>query len=217
MIYTADQTSKFNNQKFAHLLIDEKDHVLTITLNRPEKKNAMNPVMLNEIAFALSYAHHNNDIWAVIIAANGDVFCAGADLNAFAGGYQSPASSTIPEPNAEVLLGEIFTQLHKPSIAKVHAPVYAGAFLIICGCTHVIAADNATFALPEVKRGIWPMQVMQSLLNIMPPRKALDLCMMGKTINSREALDLGIITSRVPLNNLDDEVNALIIKIADNS
>src|SRR3990172_950906 len=125
MIYTADQTSKFNNQKFAHLLIDEKDHVLTITLNRPEKKNAMNPVMVNEIAYALSYAHYNNDIWVVIIAANGDVFCAGADLKAFAGNDQDTTNSTIPEPSTEVLLGEIFIQLHKPSIAKVHAPVYA--------------------------------------------------------------------------------------------
>src|SRR3972149_10814414 len=99
MIYTREETSNFKDKIFAYLLIDEQGHVLTITLNRPEKKNAMNPVMINEIAFALSYAHHNNDIWAVIIAANGDVFCAGADLNAFAGGYQSPASSTIPEPN----------------------------------------------------------------------------------------------------------------------
>jgi len=217
MIYTKEDIANFKDSVFTYLLIDEADHILTITLNRPEKKNAMNPVMINEIAFALSYAHYNNDIWVVVIAANGDVFCAGADLKAFAGLDQDTTNSTIPEPNTEVLLGEIFTQLHKPSIAKVHASVHAGAFLIICGCTHVVAADNATFALPEVKRGIWPMQVMQSLLNIMPPRKALDLCMLGKTINSQEALDLGIITSKVPPNDLDDEVAGLISKICSNS
>ena len=217
MIYTKEEVANFKDRIFAYLLIDEAEHVLTITLNRPEKKNAMNPVMINEIAFALSYAHYNNDIWVVVMAANGDVFCAGADLKAFAGGDQDTTNSTIPEPSAEVLLGEIFTQLHKPSIAKVHAPVYAGAFLIICGCTHVVAADNATFALPEVKRGIWPMQVMQSLLNIMPTRKVLDLCILGKTINSREALDLGLITSIVSPNDLDNEVAGLASKIFGNS
>ena len=217
MIYTKEETSNFKDRIFAYLLIDEQDHVLTITLNRPEKKNAMNPVMVNEIAYALSYAHYNNDIWAVVIAANGDVFCAGADLKAFSGGDQDTTNSTIPEPNTEILLGEIFTQLHKPSIAKVHAPVYAGAFLIICGCTHVVAADDGTFSLPEVKRGIWPMQVMQSLLNIMPPRKALDLCILGKTINSQEALDLGLITSKVPTNDLNNEVAGLTSKICSNS
>ena len=225
MIYTKEDIANFKDSVFTYLLIDEADHILTITLNRPEKKNAMNPVMINEIAFALSYAHYNNDIWVVVIAANGDVFCAGADLKAFAGlsrpnsrgGDQDTTNSTIPEPSAEVLLGEIFTQLHKPSIAKVHASVYAGAFLIICGCTHVIAADNATFSLPEVKRGIWPMQVMQSLLDIMPPRKVLDLCMLGKTINSQEALDLGLITSKVPSNDLDNEVAGLTSKIFGNS
>ena len=217
MIYTKEDVANFKDRVFAYLLIDEAEHVLTITLNRPEKKNAMNPVMINEIAFALSYAHYNNDICVVVMAANGDVFCAGADLKAFAGGDQDTTISTIPEPSAEVLLGEIFTQLHKPSIAKVHAPVYAGAFLIICGCTHVVAADNATFSLPEVKRGIWPMQVMQSLLNIMTPRKVLDLCILGKTINSQEALDLGLITSKVPPNDLDNEVAGLASKIFGNS
>src|SRR3972149_2507358 len=117
MIYTAGQTSKFNNQKFAHLLIDEKTHVLTITLNRPEKKNAMNPVMINEIAYALSYAHYNNDIWAVVIAANGDVFCSGADLKSFSGQTEETVS-TVPEPVSEIVLGNVFNGLHKPCIAK---------------------------------------------------------------------------------------------------
>ena len=169
------------------------------------------------MAYALSHAHHNSGIWAVVIDANGDVFSAGADLKAFAGLSQEEHSSSIPEPKEEVLIAELFTQLHKPCIAKIHAPVFAGAFLIICGCTHVVAADTATFALPEVKRGIWPMQVMQSLIEILPARTALDLCMRGSTLSCADAYDLGLVTSIVAASELDKAVNTLIDEIKANS
>jgi enoyl-CoA hydratase/carnithine racemase len=153
----------------------------------------------------------------VVIDANGDVFSAGADLKAFAGMSQEEHSSTIPEPKGEVLIAELFTQVHKPCIAKVHAPVLAGAFLIVCGCTHVVAADTATFSLPEVKRGIWPMQVMQSLIDILPARTALDLCMRGTKLNCAEAHELGLVTSITAANKLDATVNSLLEEIKANS
>jgi enoyl-CoA hydratase/carnithine racemase len=74
--------------------------------------------------------------------------CAGADLKAFAGEVQSSHSS-IPEPPEPVRLGDVFADLHKPCIARVHASVYAGGFLLMAGCTHVIAASSATFSLPK--------------------------------------------------------------------
>ena len=217
MIYSKEETGNFSAQSFAHLVVDEKDNILTITLNRPEKKNALNPVMINEIAYSLSYAHFNNDIWLVKIQSSGSVFCAGADLKSFSAAEEEPTVSTIPKPKSEVLIGELFTQLHKPCIARVHAAVYAGGFLIICGCTQVVASEDATFCLPEVKRGLWPMQVMQSLLGIIPPRKALDLCMRGNTLSCREALDLGIVTTMAPAGRLDETVEALVQEIKANS
>ena len=217
MIYSKEETEKIKEQTFHYIQVREEDHCLTLTINRPAKKNAMNPVMVNELAYGLSYAHHNPSIWAVVIDANGDIFSAGADLKAFAGMSQEEHNSTIPEPKGEVLIAELFTNLHKPCIAKVHAPVLAGAFLIICGCTHVVAADTATFSLPEVKRGIWPMQVMQSLINILPSRIALDLCMRGKSMSCKEAHDLGLVTSIVAANELDTSVNSLLEEIKKNS
>lgn len=209
MLYTAEQVSTFNNHTFAHLLVKEENKTLTITLNRPEKKNALNPVLFRELAFALNYAHYNADIWVIVIDANGDVFCAGADLKAFRGGEETTVS-TIPVPQSEVVIGDVFNSLHKPCIAKVHAPVYAGGFLIICGCTHVIAAPNAIFSLPEVKRGLFPFQVMQSMLNIMPARAVLDFCMRAKTIDANEAEKLGLVSKVVSLENLDSETQALV-------
>lgn len=217
MIYSKEETAGLSDHTFHYIQLKEDVNCLTITINRPEKKNAMNPVMMNEMAYALSYAHHQPSVWAVVIDANGDVFSAGADLKAFAGMSQEEHSSTIPEPKEEVLIAELFTQLHKPCIAKVHAPVFAGAFLIICGCTHVVAADTTTFALPEVKRGIWPMQVMQSLIEILPARTALDLCMRGTTLSCSDALELGLVTSMVDAGELDNTVDGLVEELKANS
>lgn len=213
MLYNSDQLAAFKEHTFAHLIVEEKDHLLTITLNRPEKKNAMNGVLFREIAYALKYAKHSHHIWAVVIAAKGDVFCAGADLKAFAGGEEQTIS-TIPVPTIrEIRLGDEFNRLHKPCIAKVHAPVYAGGFLIICGCTHVVAAADAHFSLPEVKRGLFPFQVMQSMLQIMPPRAVLDFCIRAKSADAAEAEKLGLVTKVVPKENLDMEVQALADEI----
>jgi enoyl-CoA hydratase/carnithine racemase len=208
-LYTVDQAMKLKEQTFAHLLHEESNHVLTITLNRPEKKNALNPVLFKEIAYALYYAYHNREVWAVVIKANGDIFCAGADLKAFAGQTETTIS-TVPEPASVVVIGDVFTGLHKPCIASVHAPVMAGGFLIICGCTHVIAADTATFSLPEVKRGLYPFQVMYSMLQIMSPRQVLDFCMRARTVAAAEAEKLGLASKTVAPDKLDAEVQALV-------
>lgn len=212
MLYTSEQLQEFRHYTFAHLLWQEKDHLLTLTLNRPEKKNALNPVLFNELAYALYYATYTRDIWAVVIEAKGDVFCAGADLKAFSGATEE-TTSTVPQAKAEVVIGNVFNSLHKPCIAKVHAPVYAGGFLIICGCTHVVASSNATFSLPEVKRGLFPFQVMQSMLQIMPPRAVLDFCIRAKTANAAEAEKLGLVSKVVEPARLDEEVQALVDEI----
>ncbi|PCH98029.1 MAG: enoyl-CoA hydratase [Bacteroidetes bacterium] len=217
MVYSKEDIFNFSDQVFAHLKVSENDHVLEITLDRPEKKNAMNPVMVNEIAYAMSYAHHNNDIWAVVFAANGDVFCAGADLKAFSGEAQEETNSTIPQPETEVVIGELFLQVHKPCIAKINAPAFAGAFLLIGGCTHIIASENASFSLPEVKRGIWPMQVMESLLNVMTPRKVLGLCMTGGKLDVEAAFECGLVSKVTSSAELDQEVGALLDTIKGNS
>lgn len=206
MNYSKEQIQNLKAQTFAHLLVEENNHILTITLNRPEKKNAINPILAKEISYALAYAHYSTDVWVVILQANGDVFCAGGDLKSFMRQAEESVS-TIPEPNGEVILGDLFNGLHKPCIAKVKAPVYAGGFLLICGCTYVYAMPNTVFGLPEVKRGLWPFQVMQSMLQVMSPRTVLDYCLRGKTLNAAEALQIGIVTNVT--ENVEVEVQAL--------
>ncbi|MBD2751473.1 enoyl-CoA hydratase/isomerase family protein [Spirosoma validum] len=209
MLYTAKETSTLPAEGFRYLLTSLDEHVLTITLNRPEKKNALNPPMLNELAFALAYAHYATDIWLVVLAAAGDTFCAGMDLKSLSSGDTETAS--VPEPTGPVRLGELMAELHKPCIARVQGAVYAGGFLLVGGSTYVIAAESATFSLPEVKRGLFPFQVLAVLLDIMPARTALDLCLRAKTLTAVEAQAIGLVTDVVTTNELD----AAITRLAD--
>ncbi len=217
MNYTQEQVQNFHDQTFEFLIVDLKEHTLTITLNRPEKKNAMHHIMMAELAYCAAYARYNNDVWCVVLQANGDIFCAGADLKAFAGQVDTTSKSSIPAPSGEVLVGELFPRTYKPCIAKVHGDVYAGGFLLICGCTHVIAREGIKLGLPEVKRGIWPMQVMASLTPILPARTLLDFCMRGLTVTAEEALKMGLVTRIEKKENLDDAVQNLVNEICDNA
>lgn len=208
MLYTTDQTAQLPQEGFKYLLVSLNDHVLTITLNRPEKKNALNPPMLNELAFALAYAHYKKEVWLVVLAATGDTFCAGMDLKALSLGDTETA--TVPEPSGPVRLGELMAALHKPCIARVQGPVYAGGFLLAGGSTYVIAVESATFSLPEVKRGLFPFQVLDVLLDIMSVRQALDLCLRARTLSAADAQAIGLVTEITSAEALDSAVSQLI-------
>ena len=207
MLYTAEQTAQLPADGFRYLLISLDNHVFTITLNRPDKKNALNPAMLNELAFALAYAHYNARVWLVVLAAAGDTFCAGMDLKSLLAGDAELAA--VPEPSGSVRLGELMADLHKPCIARVQGPVYAGGFLLVGGSTYVVASDLATFSLPEVKRGLFPFQVLAVLLDIMPARTALDLCLRARTLTATDALAVGLVTHITTAEKLDETITSL--------
>jgi enoyl-CoA hydratase/carnithine racemase len=204
------------DKTFAFLEVEERDHVLTITLNRPDKKNALHPVMANEIAFAMAYASQSTNVWAVVLKAHGDVFCAGADLKAFMGGGEG-TNSTVPKANGEILLGEVFRTLHRPCIAQVEGNAYAGAFLLLCGCTHVVAEEQVRFGLPEVKRGLFPFQVMASMMEVMAARKVMDWCMRGNDLSASDTADLGLVTHIAPRGGAAAAVQSLLAEILANS
>ncbi|WP_421827956.1 enoyl-CoA hydratase-related protein [Larkinella sp.] len=215
MLYTPEQTAGFSDHSFQHLLTNLDDHVLTLTLNRPEKKNALNPTLLNELAFALAYAHYEKDVWLVVLAATGDVFCAGMDLKSLSA--SEPNAQTVPPPSGPVRLGELLAGLHKPCIARVQGAVYAGGFLLVGGCTHVVAVDTAAFSLPEVKRGLFPFQVMAVLLDIMPARTVLDLCLRARTLSAVEAREVGLVTEVVSMAQLDETLQKVVNELKQHS
>ena len=188
--------------------IDISNHVLTITLNRPEKKNALNNVMMNEICYALCYAKQERRIRVVIIAAEGDVFCAGADLK------REKAESNVPKIEGSDDISLLIRHLYKPVICKIQGSVHAGALLMVTNSTHAIAVDDAKFSAPEILRGVWPHMVMAGLFRVMPKRAGLDFCMRGQAIDAKKAEEWGLINHSVPKNELDKVVSDMASDLA---
>ena len=180
--------------------INIKNKILTITLNRPEKKNALNNVMINELNYALAYAKQESEIRVVIIGATGDIFCAGADLR------RAKDESNVPKLEGADDISFSLRRLHKPVICKIQGSVLAGALLMVTNATHAIAVQDAKFSAPEIKRGLWPFMVMAGLFRVMPRRAGLDFIMRGNYIDSQKAEEWGLINQSVPRNELDKVV-----------
>ena len=194
--------------EFQATIIKIENNILTITLNRPEKKNALNNVMMNEICYALSYAKQERDIRVVIIGAEGDVFCAGADLR------REQSESNVPKIEGSDDISLLIRHLYKPVICQIQGSVHAGALLMVTNCTHAIAVEGAKFSAPEILRGVWPHMVMAGLFRVMPKRAGLDFCMRGQAIDANKAKEWGLINESVPADELESAVNELAKDLA---
>lgn len=190
---------------------ETKGHVLYLTLARPAKRNAFTPTMLSEINHAINFANSNQDIWLLVLQAEGSIFCAGMDLNVFQNPNLDIKNEAIELVNKP--LGDILSQLNKPIICVVDGSVLAGGMLFVAESTFVLATEKAKFLLSEVKRGLFPFQVMNSLSKIMPMRKILELCILGEEISAEKAFELGLATHLVQSQNLENELDILIEKI----
>ena len=194
--------------QFSATEINIKNNIMEITLNRPEKKNALNSVMMNEINYALAYAKQEDTIRVVVFAAKGDIFCAGADLS------NSKSESNVPKLENADDISLSLRHLFKPVISKIQGSVLAGALLIVCNSTHAIAVKEATFSAPEIHRGLWPFMVMAGLFRVMPKRAGLDFIMRGKPIDSKKAEEWGLINECVKKEELNEKVDKLANELA---
>ena len=193
---------------FKTILLDIKNNIMTITLNRPEKKNALNNVMMNELNYALAYAKQESSIRVVVIAAEGNIFCAGADLT------RTKSESNVPKLKNNDDISLSLRHLYKPVICKIQGSVYAGALLIVSNSTHAIAVEEAEFSAPEIHRGLWPFMVMAGLFRVMPKRAGLDFIMRGQPIDVSKAEKFGLINQSVNKEYLDETVNSLAKELA---
>ena len=193
---------------FKTTLLDIKNNIMTITLNRPEKKNALNNVMMNELNYALAYAKQESSIRVVVVAAKGNIFCAGADLT------RTKSESNVPKLKNNDDISLSLRHLYKPIICKIQGSVYAGALLIVSNCTHAIATKEAEFSAPEIHRGLWPFMVMAGLFRVMPKRAGLDFIMRGQPIDASKAEKFGLINQSVNKEHLDETVNSLAKELA---
>jgi len=179
-------------------------HVFELTLARASKRNAFTPSMVNEIHHAFAQANDNDVVKLVLIRAEGPVFCAGMDLKTFENDTLDVQNPLIKNKN--ISLGEVFDKLYKPSIALVEGHVIAGGFLIILGCTYVYCTKETQFRLPELALGIFPFQVMASLLKVLPEKKLLQLCLETAYFDAIKAKELGIVDGFLEEMDIDNQI-----------
>ena len=194
--------------KYNFIKTSIEHHIFKLTLARPEKRNAFTPTMVNEINYAIAQANLNKEVRLVLINAEGPVFCAGMDMKTF----ENPELDTLNPniKNENISLANAIGQLNKPSIAIVEGDVIAGGFLIALECTYIFAAKEARFSLPEVKRGIFPFQVMASLIKYIPQNKVLDLCITARDITASQAKDLGIVYDFLEEDKLTNLISIIV-------
>ena len=188
--------------------VDVSNNILTLTLTRPEHKNALNNTMMNEINYALAYAKQERDVRVVVIAAEGDIFCAGADLR------REKSESNVPVLEDANDISLALRHLYKPVICKIQGSVLAGALLMVTNSTHAIAIKEAKFSAPEIKRGLWPFMVMAGLFRVMPKRAGLDFIMRGQHIDADKAEQWRLINESVNSHDLDNNVDPLATQLA---
>jgi enoyl-CoA hydratase len=190
------------------------DRIATITLDRPAHRHAIDAAMTAALRAAMVRFESDDDALVGILTASGDrAFCAGMDLKAFAGG-EGP--SILEGPGG--FAGFTHFPRTKPAIAAVNGPALAGGCEIVLSCDLVVAAEHATFGLPEVKRGLFASSGGALRLPRMIPRaRALELLLTGDSIDARTACELGLVNRVVPLGRLPEAARALALRICANA
>ncbi|HNR81983.1 MAG TPA: enoyl-CoA hydratase/isomerase family protein [Ottowia sp.] len=194
------------------LLSRQHDGVLWLTINRPERRNAISPAVLAGLSEALGRANQDREVRAIVLTGVGDkAFCAGADLQtgqSFKFDYSEPTQGMAN-------LFRLTRQLNVPLIARVNGACMAGGMGLMAMCDMAVAAPHAVFGLPEVKVGVFPAQVLSVLSGLIGPRALTELCITGEPITAAQALQLGLINH--VSDDLDAGVQALLGRFLDKS
>ena len=203
---------------FERIVTETTDGIETITLNRPEKRNALDERTISELRVALAEAEADDAVKVILLRGAGPDFCAGADLAQL----EKISATSDPLENLEDAssLGELLIQmrqLQRPIIAAVHGNVFAGGAGLATACDMVIAADTAKLSYTEVRLGFVPAMVMALLKRIVGEKIAFELCAFGHVLTAEEAHKLGIFNRVAGEAQFNEDVGALARELASRS
>ncbi|MCM8565477.1 enoyl-CoA hydratase/isomerase family protein [Thauera linaloolentis] len=196
------------------VLLRKHAAALWITLNRPDKRNALNPQVIEGIGEGYRRAHADPSVRAIVLTGAGDkAFCAGGDLQPGQGFVFDHARPNVPY--ADLL--RLAANATLPSIARINGTCMAGGMGLLAMADMAVAADHALFGLPEVKIGLFPMQVLSLLQHLVPPRLLREWCFSGEPFDAATARDSGLLNHVVPAAELDAKVAWLLARLTDKS
>jgi methylglutaconyl-CoA hydratase len=192
------------------LEISKRDGVARVTLNRPELRNAFDDELIKRLTAAFNDVSADQSVRVVILAGNGPAFCAGADLNwmkRMAGyGYDE----NLADAKALAHMLATLDRLPKPTIARVHGPVFAGGTGLVAACDIAVGTSEAKFCLSEAKLGLSPATISPYVLRAMGEREARRYFLTAEVFEAAEAFRIGMLSALVPAADLDAFIQELI-------
>jgi methylglutaconyl-CoA hydratase len=202
--------------KYTTLLIEEAAGIHRITMNRPERRNALNQQMVAELGHAFGEAG-NCACGVVVLTGAGTAFCAGMDLENLKSLTDQRPEDQRAEAEAMAWMMRRLYELGKPTIAAVNGPAIAGGTGLATLCDFTVSAAQAKFGYTEVKIGFIPAIVSVFLLEMIGEKKAKTLLLSGKILEASEAMEIGLVTEVVAAEELTARVNALAASLLKNS
>jgi enoyl-CoA hydratase len=205
--------------KTEHCLLEREGHVLTVTLNRPEAKNALSPGMLAGMYKAWRMLDDDPELRVAILTGRGDVFCAGADLKSMGAGeideeFQK-LMADVPDIHWQALLRH--NRPRKPIIAAVEGYAVAGGTEILQGTDIRVAAEDAVFGVTEARRGLFPLGGSSvRLRRQIPYTFAAEILLTGRHVTAKEALEFGLVGRLVPKGQALAEAKKIAAEICEN-
>lgn len=199
------------------VLVERTGHVCVLTINRPDARNAINTAVTDALGLALQAADDDPEVRAIVLTGAGhQSFCAGADLKALARGENIGASD--PEHQRWGFAGVVSHPVSTPVIAAVNGTALGGGTELVLAADLAIAAESASFGLPEVKRGLFAAAGGAfRIVDAVPKKVAMELLLTGRPISAEKAKEYGLINDVVPDGDLVAAVMALATEIAGNA
>lgn len=188
------------------VLVDKSDGIARLWLNRPQRRHALSLELLQELDHALCALAEEKEIRVVVIGSQGKVFCSGHDLGEMTGKSAEEYDEIFCTCTRMM---KRLRQIPQPVVARVQGVATAAGCQLVAACDLAVASDDATFATPGVKIGLFCTTPMVPLVRAIPAKKAMEMLLTGRPISAREALNLGLVNRVVPADQLDAAVQDL--------
>ena len=195
--------------QYAHWLLKIKDHIATLTLNRPEVKNRIDNTTLLELEQISLQLDANPEVWVILLKASGSAFSAGVDVSLIGGMIDNDDATFAKKLSASQQVLDTFEAIDKPTIAALHGYVVGGGLILALCCDFRIAADNTIVSLPEVKRSIGVIMGTQRITRTIGVANTKELVMLANPIDANKGMHMGLFTKVVGLDALENEVQAM--------
>jgi enoyl-CoA hydratase/carnithine racemase len=198
---------------YERIRVAQSGPCLTLTLNYPERRNAIGPQMIDELLQALDAGAGDPSVRVLVLTGEGKSFCVGGDFGQMDG---LAREGRVPQGDYTDLLLALW-RAEKPVIARVNGHALGGGLGLVAACTLAVASESALLGTPEIDVGLFPMMIMAVLSRLMPRRRLVEMMLLGQKLRAAEAREAGIVGTVVAPEALDAAVAALADGLASKS